>query len=397
MNDAQTIKQNTSAGEGSELSFIDLLIVLARYKRMLVMSVVLAASLAAGVSYLLPAIYVANVKLLPPQQQQSGAAALLSQLGGAAGLAAGVAGIKNPNDVYIGMLTSRTIADRLVAKFDLKKVYETSSPEEARMFLARNTMITVGKDGLISLEVEDRDRERVALLANAYVDELQHLTKNLALTEASQRRLFFEQQFELAKNRLARAEVALKQALGKGGVISVDAESAAIVQTGARLRAQISAKEIELESMKAFVTPNNPEYRRTEEALNSLRNELLKLENGRESEVRDNAGAAGGFENIKLLRDVKYYQTLYEVLAKQYEFARLDEAKDHAVVQVLDPAVVPERRARPKRALIVVMASLAAIFACFAVIFVAEVKRRTKESPRMAMKWVELRSHLRLR
>lgn len=384
------------ANSEQELGLLDLLIALARHKKKLVGWTLAAAILAAGGSFLLPEVYSANTRLLPPQQAQGGAAALLSQLGGAASLAAGVSGLKSPSDLYIGMLSSRTVADRLVAAFDLKKAYGTKSQDEARDALARNTIITVSKEGLISIEVEDTDRNRVAPLANAYAAELKWLTTTLALSEASQRRLFFEQQLEQAKNRLAKAEISLKQGLGSRGVISVDAESAAIVETGARLRAQISAKEVQLESMKAFVTTGNPDYRRAVEELSSLRNELAKLQNGRPSESREST-ATGGIENIALLRDVKYYQMLYEVLAKQYEIARLEEAKDHAVVQVLDPAVTPERRARPKRALVVVLASLFAIFACISFIFVAEIKRRAKNSSQLAGKWAELRSHLRIR
>jgi tyrosine-protein kinase Etk/Wzc len=355
MNEATPLKNNPSDHAGHDLGLIDLLIMLARHKKKLMGSALLAGLLAAGGSFLLPDVYSANTKLLPPQQAQSGAAALLSQVGGAGSLAAGMTGLKSPSEMYIGMLTSRTVADRLIAAFDLKKVYGTQSQDETRDALSRATAIAVGKDGLISIEVEDQDRALVARLANAYADELKRLTSVLALSEASQRRLFFEQQLELAKNRLAQSEISLKQALGTRGVISVDAESAAIVETGARLRAQISAKEVQLASMKAFVTADNPEYRRVVEELSSLRNELAKLQNGRPSESTGQP-VSGGLENIAMLRDVKYYQMLYEVLAKQYEMARLDEAKDHAVVQVLDPAVTPERRARPKRALIVLIA-----------------------------------------
>jgi len=377
-----------------EFNILDLMIVLARHKKLIIWLPVIVAIAAAAISFALPNVYKANTKLLPPQQAQSGAAALLSQLGGAAGLAAGAAGLKNPNDVYIGMLKSRTTADKLIAAFDLQKVYDEDTLEQTRKALEEKSVIAAGKDGLITIEVEDKDRKRAAQVANGYVTELVKLTKVLAVTEASQRRLFFERQLELAKDNLAKAEMTLKGALDTRGVISVDAESRAVVETVGRLRAQISAKEIQLNSMQAFVTPNNPEYKRTQEEISSLRAELARLENGRPGAEQSGSGATrqAGLENIKVLRDVKYYQMLYELLAKQYEVARLDEAKDSAIIQVLDPAVEPERKSGPKRVIIIVLSTLLALFAAIAWAFVTETKKRLLAKPKNAEQWNQLKA-----
>jgi uncharacterized protein involved in exopolysaccharide biosynthesis len=236
-------------------------------------------------------------------------------------------------------------------------------------------------------------------MANAYVEELGKLTKRLALTEAAQRRVFFEGQLEQAKNNLAAAELKLKNSLETQGVTSVDADTRAIVEMGARLRAQISAKEIQLNSMNAFLTPNNPVYQRAQEELNSLRAELAKVENGRGAGgSSENAnGSKSGLENVKVLRDVKYYQMLYELLAKQYEAARLDEAKDPPIIQVLDPAAEPERRAKPKRTVIVLMSTAMAFFFAIGLAFFAETKRRLLEEPASANKWRRLRGYIGLK
>jgi tyrosine-protein kinase Etk/Wzc len=382
--------------EADEKNLLDLLIVLAKYKTWII-GLPLVASIAAGaVSYALPNVYKATTKLVPPQQPQSSAAALLSQIGGGASLA----GLKNSNDLYIGMLKSRTVADRLIGSFQLEKVYETTSVEGTRKALEGNTTIAAGKEGLITIEVEDRDRKRAANLANAYVSELLRLSKVLAVTEASQRRLFFEQQLETAKNNLANAEVKLKGQLDTSGVVNVDAASLAVIETTGRVRAQISAKEIQLNSMRAFLTPSNPDYRRAEEELSSLRNELSRLENGRKS-GEDSSGSADtrhtGFKNIQLLRDVKYFQMLYELLAKQYEIARLDEAKDPSIVQVLDPAVEPEHKYKPRRAFIVLVTGALTFAMCILWAFLLDAKQRSEASPTIASQWRELRSHLRLR
>jgi uncharacterized protein involved in exopolysaccharide biosynthesis len=398
MNEVQTTPLDRAAqARTDEVSVIDLIIALAKHKRLVIGLPVIVAVLALGISFILPKTYKASTKLLPPQQAQSGAAALLSQLGGVASMAAGAAGIKNPNDMYVGMLKSRTVADKLIAQFNLKKGYNTESQEIARTRLEADTIVTSGKDGLITIEVENRDQKLVAKLANSYVEQLLQLTKVLAVTEASQRRVFYERQLEGAKNNLAKAEMSLKGALDSHGVISVDAESRAMLETVGRLKAQVSAKEIQLGSMRAFLTPNNPDYKRTEEELSSLRSELARLENGRAgSEVVGdgaNANRTGGFENIRLLRDLKYYQMLYELLAKQYEVARLDEAKDPSIIQVLDPAVEPERKFRPHRALIIVLSTVGAFFLAVVAAFLLEARR--KLSPENAAQWDELKAQLR--
>lgn len=399
MNESEATLADAKLHSGtSDVELVDFLIMLARHKKRIILFPLVAAIAAAAVSMVLPATYRARTKLLPPQQAQSGAAALLSQLGGVAGAAAGVAGIKNPNDLYVAMLKSRTVADRLIAQFDLKKRYGTESQDEARLALEANTFISAGKDGLITIEVEDKQQNSVAPMANSYVDILAKLTRELAVTEASQRRLFYERQLEQSKNNLAKAEMRLKNALETHGVISVDADSRAIVETVGRLRAQISAKEIQLNSLRSFVTPNNPEFKRVEEELNSARGELAKLENGRLGAGNAPAGDGNpqpGLENIKTLRDVKYNQMLYELLAKQYEIARLDEAKEAGVIQVLDSAVDPERRFKPKRTVIVLLSALTALLAAVLSAFVSQAKANILQSPERAMKWSVLKSKIR--
>lgn len=401
MNESKnTIPDSQTLINANEVGLLELVIIVAKRKKLISIITLVAAIVSAAISLSMPNLYKSNVKLLPPQQAQSGAAALLSQLGGVAGMAAGAAGLKNPNDLYVAMLKSRTIADQLIAQFDLKRVYDLEEQEKARKKLENNTVITSGKDGLITIEVEDKNQLLVARLANAYVTELLRLTRVLAVTEASQRRMFFERQLELSKDNLAVAEVTLKGGLDSHGVISVDSESRAIVETVARLRAQASAKEIELNSMRAFVTVNNPRFKLVEEELASLRLELSKLENGRPGDAEGSAKSGdkqSGFANIKLLRDLKYHQMLYELLAKQFEAARLDEAKDSSVIQVLDPAIDPEKKFKPLRALIVVISSVFAFFAAIVYVLIAEFRRRILLSSKGAEQWRELMAQFRFR
>jgi len=380
--------------DATEKDFVDMLIVVAKHKTKILLSPVVAAVVVAGLSLLMPNIYKATTKILPPQQAQSGAAALLAQLGGVAGAAAGAAGVKNPNDLYVAMLKSRRIADKIVANFKLKEVYDKPTFEKTRRELDDNSTIASGKDGLITIEVEDKDKKRATNIANAYVAELLDLTKVLAVTEAGQRRMFFERELADTKTNLAAAESLLRQQLETNGVVSVDSDSRAVVETVSKLRAQIAAKEIQLRSMKAFVTTENNDYKRVLQELLSLRDEFGKLQNGRPASeiIGTEKQKSTGLDSIKLLRDVKYHQMLYELLSKQFEVARLDEAKDSSIVQVLDVAIEPETKFKPKRGILVGLAALLGLFFGIAWAFVSEAVANSAAGGGRNLKMEQLKS-----
>src|SRR6266581_75554 len=357
-------KDTSSAADDDEVSLLDLLIVLAKHKRIVLGVPFIVAIVAAIISLLLPKAYTGATRILPPQQSASAASALLNQLGGAlgglAGAAGGTLGIRNPNDLYVGMLKSRTVADNLISRFELGKVYDEARLSDTRKRLEKDTTIVAGRDGIITIEVDDRDSKRAAELANAYVDELMKLTKVLAVTEASQRRLFFERQLLQAKDNLTAAEVAARQGLQKGGLAQVDAQGRSMIEVTARLRAQISAKEVQLGAMRTFAAEGNPELQRTQQELEALRRELARVEGSSPIAAIGKAEASGGsgLDNLGRLRDVKYYEFLYELLAKQFELAKIDEAKDATVIQVMDEAIEPDRKSKPHRALIVILTGL---------------------------------------
>lgn len=398
---AQTQERAGRAGE-EEVNLIDLLIVLAKHKEMIV---AIAAAGAIGsliVSLLLPNVYTGYARIIPPQQSQSTAAMLLGQLGGIASLAGASLGVKNPADLYAGMLESRTVADAIIHRFDLQAVYEEETMVKAREALAARASIAVGKDGLITVAFDDEDPERAAAVANAYVEELTKLTQSLAVTEAAQRRLFFEQQLRQAKEDLATAEVALQQTQEKTGLIKLDDQGRAIIEAVATLRAQITAKEVELNSMRAYATELNPDYTRAQQQLAGLRRELGKLEGpqtSRDGTILLATGAIpeAGLEYLRKFRDVKYHEAMFEVLAKQFEAAKIDEANDAALVQVVDAAVPPDRKSKPKRALIVVVASVLAGFVGAGLAFVLETGHRARNDPLLAAQLATLRGYTALR
>jgi uncharacterized protein involved in exopolysaccharide biosynthesis len=365
-----------------DVSLSELTDILLKQKKFIATTTFAVAISSALISLLLPDVYTATAKVLPPQQSHSTASVLANQLSGLAGLVGGSVGIKNPADIYVGMLKSRTIADALIGKYRLREIYDTDTMVATRMEFAANSRITTGKDGLIAIEFDDTDPERSAAIANGYVEELDKLAQSLAVTEAAQRRLFFERQLQLAKQELTQAEAALKATQEKTGLIKLDDQGRAAIEAIAALRAQISAKEVELQAMRTFTTGSNPDYVRAREQLIGLKGELAKLE-------RDQlAGGGGGvlpfskipeagLEYVRRYRDVKYQESIFEFLAKQLEAARIDEAKEAAVIQVVDEAIPPDRKSRPKRTLIVLVSTaLALLLACFYTIAVENHRRR---------------------
>ena len=374
-----TVPQNPpgsqSARTGDEISLLVLLSVLVKHKKLVLGLPFVVAVVVSGITLTMPNIYTGTTKILPPQQNQSGASALVSQLGGLAALAGAVT--KSSTDIYVGMLKSRTVADNLIQKFGLIKVYDAEYPSMARKRLERETVILAGKDGIVTIEVDDKDPKRAAELANAYVDELLKISQVLAVTEAAQRRLFFERQFAQAKENLANAEVLARQALQQGGLVKVDDQGRTLVEATARIRVLISIKEVQIGAMRAFATDLNPDLRLAQQELDSLRRELAKMEGtGTAAKSAGNASGGQGMDSLRLLRDVKYREVIFEALARQYELAKIDEAKDSAVVQVMDKAVEPDRKSKPVRSVIVLLSALAAgIFAGFWA-FVREAKAR---------------------
>jgi tyrosine-protein kinase Etk/Wzc len=359
--------------EGSdELSLLDILILVFERKRMIVWTTIGAMLLSAAVSFLLPPRFTAVTVLVPPEQNSSAGSALASQLGalnGVAALAGGGFGTKTPNDMYVAMLKSQTVEDGIVERFGLMHEYRKKYLSDARRELeSRSSVVGNGKDGLITIRVEDRDANRAAELANGYIENFRKLSEHLAIGEASQRRLFFEQQLEQAKDNLATSEEALKVTEQKTGLIQLDGQARALIESATSLRAQIAAKEVQIQSLGTFATQENSQLVQAQSELQGLRSELAKLGGGAQSDdvgLLDLKGKVPeqGLEYIRKQRDVKYYETIFEILARQFETAKLDEARQGALIQVLDPALPPDKRSFPKRGLIVIGASLIGLIA----------------------------------
>lgn len=375
-----------------EISLLDLAIVLAKHKKFLLAFPLCVAILAAIIALLLPNTYTATTKILPPQAQSS-ASAMLSQLGGGlASLAGGTA--KNPADLYVSMLKSRTVADNLIKRFDLNAVFESKLQSSTRKMLESRVSITGGKDGILTIEYNDNDPKRAAEIANAYVAELFNMTKTLVVTEAGQRRLFFEKQLEQARDNLVKTETTAREALNQGGLVKVDDQGRTVVETSARLRAQVTVKEVQIGAMRSYAADKNPQLIAAQLELTTLKNELAKLEGTASGRSGESPASPQGMKNLGLLRDMKYAETVFELMSKQHELAKIDEAKDPAIIQVVDKAIVPDRKSKPKRALIVLLSALAAGFAAVLWVFVKEGMEKARQNPESAERLATFRRHL---
>jgi uncharacterized protein involved in exopolysaccharide biosynthesis len=344
-----------------EIDLWELFLTLSKRWRLILGTTAACAAVAVVVSLLLPVYYKAETRILPPQDKVGNLASqLMGQAGGLIALAGGAAGVKSPGELYVEMLKSRTVLDRMVDRFELMKLYKEKYRQDSRMkLLGLLTVREERKSGVIVLTVEDRDPKRAAEMANAFVEEMKSLAGGLAISEAGQRRMFFEEQLRHTKESLSHTEEEMKGFQQRTGAFQIDAQAKAVIEGIANLRARIAAKEVEAKVLRSYATSQNPDLQRVEEEIRALRAELEKIEAGKgqgfDPLMSSERVPAMGTEYLRKLRQLKYNETLYELLVKQYELAKLDEARDAFVIQIIDRAVPPERKSRPKRTLIVLM------------------------------------------
>ena len=380
MNENAVVSQGQ---EDDEISLLDLLQVVVENLRLLVLGPLVVGLLALGISFAITPTFTATTKFMPPQQQQGAAAMLLQGLGALGGLAGAASGIKNPNDQYVSFLKSDSVANALIDRFKLMDRYEAKFRVDANKALDGVSRITSGKDGVITIEVDDKDPAFAANLANAHVDELSHLLNRLALTEAQQRRMFFEKQLSSTKDNLTKAEQALKASGVSGDVLKADPKAA--VEVLARLNAAITAQEVKLASMRGYLAESAPDFKQAQTELGAMRAQVLR------AEQQQPAGAQGASDYVATYRNFKYQETLFELFAKQYEIARIDESREGAVIQVVDVALPPERKSKPKKGLIAALAAMASGFALLLFVFARQALRGATADPANVEKIARLR------
>jgi capsule polysaccharide export protein KpsE/RkpR len=356
--------------EGPQVGLVDLMTWIGEGKRTIGGVTALAAAVALAVAFLLPVEFTARSTLLPPgSQQQSSSGAALAALGALGGLAGGLAA-KTPDELYVALLKSDSVQRSLADRFDLRTRWEIKTYEQLRKAFPKFVRIASDKkSGLISVEIDDTDPKFAADFANAYPAEITKVLGRLAVGEAQLRRVFFEQQLKDTKENLVKAEQAFRTMQEKSGVIVLDKQAEAIIGGLASVRAQIMEREVQLKVLRGNATEQNPDVQRLSAELRALRAEAARMESGRgsangsasPSDIAVGSIPGASIDYIRALRELKLQEALLESMIKQYEIAKLDEAKEGPALQVVDAALPPDRKSKPQRALIALGAAVAAL------------------------------------
>src|ERR1035441_4265638 len=347
-----------AAEEEDSIDLIALVQILRRGKRVILGMTLATFTIATVIAFILPPIYTSTVSFIPPSVSRSNsmATALAGQLSafGAGGLGGG---LKNPGDLYAGILQSRSIASDLVKRFNLMQVYGIKKESQADKVLGANTTVSVDpKSSIVTVSVTDKNAMLAHDIANGYMDALQETDGRLALSDSSQRRLFFGQQLEKEKDNLENAEVEQKKSEEQSGLIAPSGQTESEIRTIADTQAQIALRQVQLAALHQSATEQNPDVIRLESEIDDLRNQLARLQSGSGhgtiAPIPTSKVPELQLDYVRKEREVKYHEALFDMLSKQYEAARLDEAREATVVQVLDPASYPDSKSSPKRALI---------------------------------------------
>jgi tyrosine-protein kinase Etk/Wzc len=392
--DATPVGRDPIYDSEPQVDILDILIVLKRERRKILLVAAVTGILGILIAFLLRDNYKATAIILPPAQAQSVQSAFLGQLGSLSALGGGASSLlKNPGDMYVGILQSRSIADGVIRRENLAVVYKTKTAVDTRKRLDAHTKITAGKDSLITIEVSDHDPNRAAGIVNAYLDELYRTNSTLAVTEAGQRRIFYDQEIGKEKDALTKAEADFVATQKKTGIITLTGQTEALIRSATQLRAQIAMREVELETLGSYSTPENPTFQRLQTELTGLRQQLEKLEKaqGKTATPGDIQIPSGvvpelGLEYVRKLREVRLHETLFELLLKQDEIARLDEGKAAQIIQVIDHGAPPDKTSGPPRLLIVVGALILGLLAGCGYVLVLESWRRLRQHPAFSAK-----------
>lgn len=352
--------------EDSAISFFGLLQLLLENLRLLVLLPLAVGLLAFGYSFTITPTFTAFTRVMAPQQSNAFSGSLINSI-------SGFPVSRNPMDQYVTLATSNSVQYALVDRFKLVERYKAKTAEDARNAL--NGVMRVagnGKDGLITIEVDDRDPAFAAELANANVEEINRLLTRLAITEAKRRRVFFEQQMLRAKGNLIKAELELKTS--SVGSDSLKSNPGVAVDEVAKLKAAISAQELKLAGMRGYLAQSAPEFKQAQIELSAMRTQLAR------AEQRQPADTSGG-DYIAKYREVKYQENLVEIFSKQYENARADESSEGSVMQVVDPARVPEHKSKPQKVLIALVSILVSGFTTLLFVLIRHALRRAQKDP----------------
>ncbi len=344
---AVTEVDDLAAGPGA----LDYLLEIARTARMLIGGSLLAGAAAVGITYTVPPTFTSTTLVLPPAQASGGGSAALASLGALATLAGGGGGLRTSLDQYVALIQSTTVADRMIEQFKLQEVYDEKLRMDTRKQFWKSMRVTAGRrDGLITIEVDDKDPQRAADMAKAMVEQFRRVASEIAVTEAQQRRVFFEKRVEEVRVRLDQAQ----QALTAGGFAAsvLKSEPKAAAENFAKVRAELTTAQARLQGLLSTFSPQAAEVRQQASLVTELQTQLRDLESRQATAKPEDAAY------LTRYREFKYQEALFDQFSRQLELARVDEGREGGILQVVDPAQVPEHKSKPRRAFVGIGASL---------------------------------------
>jgi uncharacterized protein involved in exopolysaccharide biosynthesis len=387
-----TTRQSTA---NREISLIDCIEVIVKRWRMIAAIILSVTVVSTVFTLFMPNLYTAKSMIIPGDDDKGGMGALMSQLGGLAGLA-GVGGSKSTGDLYVTMLKSEALKDQLIDRFKLMDVYKTQFRTNVYAALDTSTLIALGKkDGVIVIMVDNKDPKWAADLANGYVEELGKLTTRLNMASAGNNRSFYEKRLLDAKSDLIKAEDALKEFQSKNKVVSVTDQAQAAISAIAQLKAQLATQEVQLVVLQRQFTDSSQEVKAAKASISKLRTQLSGLEG--KSSGSSSIPSVGnvpqlGQEYLRLMREYKIQEAVFEMLTKQSEFTQLSESKDVPSFQVLQKATVPEKKSKPVRKKIVLIAGFVASFLSILAAFFLELVQKISSEDRN--RWDKIKTDL---
>jgi capsule polysaccharide export protein KpsE/RkpR len=373
-----------------------------------------ALAISTVVALLIPNRYQSSVSIMPPDSA-GGSGAMLAALASKASpelaaMAGSLLGTKGSGALYVDLFRSRSVQDRVVDRLDLQKVYRSRYKQDARKRLNNRTEVTEDrKSGVIALTVEDDSRQRAHDIAQTYVEELNHIVAQVSTSSARRERIFIEQRLASVKSDLEDAEKQFSAFASKNSALDIKEQTKAMVESAAVLQGQLIASESELQSLEQIYTSNNARVRALQARVDELKRQSQKLQ-GTDASLASDATSSDqmyppirklpllGVEWADLYRRMKIQETVYELLNQQYELARIQEAKEIATVNVIDPANLPERKSWPPRLLIMMLLTVMTVAGAVVWIFGSNrIQSLEDADPRrqLAMRASESWSHLR--
>ncbi|MCK4223728.1 MAG: hypothetical protein KAX39_01020 [candidate division Zixibacteria bacterium] len=376
--------------EAEKVNIYTYLTILVGYRRFIFLNLVGVCLIVAILSFLLPSWYRATTTILPPGGEAVGLGVASSLMGTASGLATSFSlpFMATPSDIFAAILKSRTVGEVVVEKENLMEAYKTKSMERALRELFAHVSVKVTEEGLISLSYEDKDKIRTAKVANRFVEELDRVNRETSASQAKNARVFIEERLVQTQMELTRAEENLKRFKEENKTILLDDQMKAAIEKAADLKAQLVSSEIDLNVLSKTMSSSHPQIRSLRSRINEIKKQLEILQLGNQTEntkgrtvldVPFTEVPSLSLKLARLVREVKIQEGVFELLTQQYEQYKIQETKDTPTIQVLDRAVPPEKRVKPKRALLVVLSGILSIFASTVFIFGLEYFKISKQ------------------